>query len=253
MNLNDEFEKINTDFCFIYHLFEDEIINENNKSNNINEKQDFETNLEEFNKFYDTEKCLQNPCFKFFIKYDDMNKLKQYFFILILNYLKVVDNDEKINYYILLYYLNKNYFNEIEIVHIDKIIKNIERMDEIVVGNKNALNILKYSLKILNTKETEDIKKITNELISFESTKPKVTDCFDDTNKYYEDLLNELLYKIKKLEKIPKINSRTEIKNYWCSIIELLYILIQPKDLENNIIKINFYFIVKLIQKFHIY
>ena len=247
MNINDEFEKVNKDFCFIYHLFEDEIINENNKSNNINEKQDFETNLEEFNKFYDTEKCLQNPCFKFFIKYDDMNKLKQYFFILILNYLKVVDNDEKINYYILLYYLNKNYFNEIEIVHIDKIIKNIERMDEIVVENKNALNILKYSLKILNTKETEDIKKITNELISFESTKPKVTDCFDDTNKYYEDLLNELLYKIKKLEKIPKINSRTEIKNYWCSIIELLSILIQPKDLENNIVKIIFYFIIKLI------
>jgi hypothetical protein len=174
-------------------------------------------------------------------------------FILILNYLKIISNDEKINYYILLFYLNKKYFTEIGIAHMDEIIKNIESVNEIVVKNKNVLNILKYSLIILNVKELEGIKKITNELIYFEPTKPKVTDCFDDTNKYYEDLLNELLYKIKKLEKIPKINSRTEIKNYWCSIIELLYILIQPKDLENNIIKINFYFIVKLIQKFHIY
>ena len=248
MNLNDEIEKINKDFCFIYHLFEDEIINEKNRHNNINEKQDFENNLEEFKEFYDTEECFQNPCFKFFIKFEeDMKKLKQYFFILILNYLKIIDNDERVNYYILLFYLNKNYFSEIEIAHIDKAFKNIENVDELVVENKNVLYILKYSLIILNAKEIEDIKKITNELISFESTKPKVTDCFDDTNIYYEDLLNEFLYKVKNLEKIPKINSRTEIKNYWCSIIELLSILIQPKDLENNIVKIIFYFIVKLI------
>ena len=60
----------------------------------------------------------------------------------------------------MIYYLNKNYFNEIEIINIDEIIKNIENVDEIVVENKYPFNILKYSLIILNTKAIEDIKKM---------------------------------------------------------------------------------------------
>ena len=248
MNLNDEIEKINKDFCFIYRSFEDEIINEKNKCN-INEKQDFVKNIIEFNKVYSIEKCFHNPCFEFFTDFGYMDKLKQYFFILILNYLKIIDNNEEINYYILLFYLNKNFFNDIKITHIDGIIKNIESMNEIVVENKNALNILKYSQKILDANKIEDIKKLKNELSSYNITNPKVTKCFDNTNDYYEDLLNELFYKIKKLENIPNIISYIDLKNYWCSIIKLLSILIQPNNLENSFVKIIFYFIVKLIDK----
>jgi hypothetical protein len=246
LDLKDEIQKVNEDFCFKNHSFKDKILDEKNR-NIINEQKDFETNAKVLNKLYNKEVCLQNPCFQFFIKFKNMEKLKKYFFILILNYLKIIGNKEEINYYILLYYLNKNYFNDIEITHIDEIINNIVNVDEIVVENKNILNIIKYSHKILDINEIEDIKKIVNELICINTTKPKITNCFDNTNEYYKDLLNELFYKIKKLENIPHILFRNDIRNYWCSIIKLFSILIQPNHLENSIVKITFYFIVKLI------
>ena len=173
MDLNDEINKINKDFCIIYGSFEEEIGNEKNKNIIISVEQDFESNLSAFNDIYYEEECFHNPCFNFFFKFGDMNKFRQYFFILILNYLKIIDNSEKMNYYILLYYLNKNYFNELEINHIDEIIKNIERVNEVVVENKDALNILKYSLIILNTKKLEDIKNKANEWISSEPKNQK--------------------------------------------------------------------------------
>ena len=179
-----------------------------------------------------------------------MSKFNKYFFILILNYLKVIDNNKEINIYILLYYLYKRYFIDIKISHINKkieIIKKEVEMNE--AKNKNVHDILNYSLKILDAKNKEDIKKIANELSSINITEPKFVNCFDNSNEYYKDLLNELFYKIQKLEKCPSIHHLYEIKNYWCSIIKILSILIHQNDIENYIIKIIFYFIVKLFDK----
>ena len=248
MDLNDEIEKINKDFCLIYSSFEDEIINEKNK-NIISVKQDFESNLSKFNRCYKKEECLHNPCFSFFFNFENMDTIKQYFFILILNYLKEIDSNEHINYYILLYYLNQNYFSHIEIDLTNRIIKQIENMDEIGVKNTDVLDLLKYSQKILEVNKIEDIKKISNELSSIKTAKPKVINCFDNTNEYYKDLLNELFYKIKKLEKIPQIIFNINRKNYWLSIIKLLSILLRPNHLEDSFVKMIFYFITKIFDK----
>ena len=247
LNFEDEIKKINKDFCFIYHSFEEKILDEKNK-NIINEKKDFNTNIDAFYELDYKENCFKNPCFKFFTKFIDMSKLHKYFCILILNYLKAIDNNNEINNYILLYYLYKRYFNDIIISQIDKKIEIIEKEVEMnEVKNKNVHDILIYSLKILDAKNKEDIKKIANELILINNTEPKMVNFFDNSNEYYKDLLNELFYKIKKLEKCPEINYSYEIKNYWCSIIKIISIIIQQNDIENIIVKIIFYFIVKLM------
>jgi len=122
-------------------------------------------------------------------------------------------------------------------------------MDETGVKNTDILDLLKYSQKILEVNKIEDIKKISNELSSIKTAKPKVINCFDNTNEYYKDLLNELFYKIKKLEKIPQIIFNINRKNYWLSIIKLLSILLKPNHLEDSFVKMIFYFITKIFDK----
>ena len=106
------------------------------------------SNIDAFYQIDDKENFFENPCFKFFTEFIIMSKFNKYVFILILNYLKVTDNNKEINIYILLYYLYKRYFTDIKISHINKKIEIIEKEVEMnEVKNKNVHDILNYSLK----------------------------------------------------------------------------------------------------------
>ena len=223
LNFDKEIKEINNDLCILLNKFAKD---ENAVNNNFHE------NVENLKQFYEEEEYYKRPYF---------NK-----------YLKIIDKkQDTINLYILLYYLNKNnYFNNNEKYKIKEIIESIEKeVKNNKVENNDVLNIINYSLKILNANSFEDIKKISDNLESKNIYKPKIIDCFENSDKYYRDLLNELFFKIKNLKKVPTIFNYKDKKNYWWCIIKLIEILIGQNDINNSIIKIIFYFIIKLLDE----
>ena len=175
-----------------------------------------------------------------------------YFFILINKYLKMYDKNQDFqNLYTLLYYLSKiPYFTDNNTYKIKEIIENIEEeVNNDKIKNDNISNIINYSLRVLSANSFEDIKNISDNINSEDIYNPKIIDFFDDSEKYYKDLLNELFFKIKNLKEKPTIFLHNQKKNYWLCIIKLIEILINQNNIDNSIMKIIFYFIVKLLDE----
>ena len=118
------------------------------------------------------------------------------------------------------------------------------------IKNENARNILVSSIELLKAKTNlifhEKISKLNFEHI-FESQ--RISDIFDETKKYYEDLDNQLKYYLTKYEEkknLIKIINKDIARILWLNFIKILFLNLKEDDIEKNEIKIIFYLIVNL-------
>ena len=244
--------ELNKDLC---ECFLSDYIKIENKNNivlnyNINEKNNFTNNIGAIELLKEQFKINNKPYLDFFIKFKNKCYPKdKYYYIMVINYLKKFSKhnnvDLKICLYSLLNYLKKhNYFKEI---YDESNIMDISNELNKKLMNEKVKNIIQYSLKILTSKTLEDIHKIGKEINDIECTRPKISDKFNNTKEYYEDILNNLYYNIKQIKEIPNIFYRTQEKKYWCCIIKLLDLLLDDDIINDTSVKLIFYFIVTLL------
>ena len=116
----------------------------------------------------------------------------------------------------------------------------------------NAKAILELSLKLLSSKSKEALEKVLiNININSKIEAPKISNNFNDTKEYYKDLYDQLKYYIMEYKdnhtkKICKIICDDFNRVLWLNFNKQLLLNITENMLEENHIKIIFYFIVNL-------
>ena len=198
-------------------------------------------------------KCL--PIYlKGFIEYNRQNNGKKYLILKIYNYFKIINPfiENKNNTALYLGYslygiatydsVSKINFNEFRDIQTKRII------------NNDAKNILILATKFLKEKNyANSLKEFEKINFEFSPNTSRILNIFEDTEKYYKDLYNQLKfyinqYKIRNNSLIyhgilNKKNSRV----LWLNFIKLLLLNLSEGDIHNDNIKIIFYFIVNLI------
>ena len=118
------------------------------------------------------------------------------------------------------------------------------------IKNENAKNILILSIKLLNSRSySEFIKAIFNEDYKYIRESPKISDSFDDTNTYYEDLNNQLKHYLTIYEEnniTCKIINEDISRILWLNFVKILLVNLNEGEIRKNEIKIIFYLIVNL-------
>ena len=118
------------------------------------------------------------------------------------------------------------------------------------IKDGKAKNILIRSIKLLSAKNNKDfLDKLGKENINFIYEKPKISDNFKNTEKYYEDLYNQLNYSLleyKNNKKFCKILDDNYSRILWLNLCRILLLFLDNDKIEKNNIKILFYFIVNL-------
>ena len=116
----------------------------------------------------------------------------------------------------------------------------------------NAKAILELSLKLLSSKSKEDLEKVLNNVnINSNIEKPKISNNFNNTKEYYKDLYDQLKYYIMEYKnnptkKICKIIYEDFHRVLWLNFNKQLLLNVEEKELEQNHIKIIFFFIANL-------
>ena len=192
---------------------------------------------------------------KGFMEYFNQSIQKKLLIIKIYEYMEEInpfknDNDKSSDYYLYQGYslyeiLNYKVLNEIDISFFNDMKKG--RM-----MNNNAKAILKLSIKLLKTQSNEEFQKILSaEKLNKEVESPKISNSFDNTEKYYKELYDQLNYYLMEYKNYPKIKiCKIIYKDFnrvlWLNFIKELLINLSQNDIEKNYIKVIFYFIVNL-------
>ena len=118
--------------------------------------------------------------------------------------------------------------------------------------NNDAKSILKLTAKFLQLKKFQDfLTELRKENFDFSSETSKVLDIFDDTEKYYKDIYNQLKYYFSQYKnpenyKVCEIYSNNYSRILWLNFSKLLLLNLSENDIYRSNIKIIFYFIVNL-------
>ena len=118
--------------------------------------------------------------------------------------------------------------------------------------NNDAKSILKLTAKFLQLKKFQDfLTELRKENFDFSSETSKVLDIFDETEKYYKDIYNQLKYYFSQYKepenyKVCEIYSNNYSRILWLNFSKLLLLNLSENDIYRSNIKIIFYFIVNL-------
>ena len=242
---------LNDDLCSCFEYFLEKINPESNiildRKNELEENINCIIELMNANETYE-----KAPYLMFFEKFLYCEIEMQYFYILIIKYLKQlfnnIDINNKICIYSLLDYLQINKNKDKSIEEVSKIFKEITNNNKSLT-NINVKNILIYSLKLLKSNYVLEIKEIAKEIKESDKN-PEVANIFNDNEKYYEDLQKELYHIIFNINNpLPIISKYPEEKIQWCIIIKILDILLDDDIIKNSYIKILIHNIVQLFKE----
>ena len=119
------------------------------------------------------------------------------------------------------------------------------------IKNEEAKNILILAIKFLTEKSFSDfLTKLEEENFDFHPDTSKVLDIFDETDKYYKELYNQLKYYFsqykQKIKLTCEIYNKNNLRVLWLNFIRLLLLNLGEMDIKKNNIKIIFYLIVNL-------
>ena len=119
------------------------------------------------------------------------------------------------------------------------------------IKNEEAKDILLLAIKFLKEKNFSNFfTKLEKENLYFYPDASKVLDIFDETDKYYKELYNQIKYYLSQYKQKIKLECEIYKKNnsriLWLNFIKLLLLNLSETDICNNNIKILFYFIVNL-------
>ena len=189
--------------------------------------------------------------FKGFIKYNKETNGNKYLELKIYNYFNIINHykDEKSSSlykgYLLFGILSYN--NDIQTIDFEAF-KSIQTKS---INNEEAKNILILVIKFLSEKNFNNfLTKLENENFEFYPDTSKVLDIFDETDKYYKELYNQLKYNFsqykQKLKLGCEIYKKNNLRVLWFNFIKLLLLNLSETDIHENNIKIIFYFIVNL-------
>ena len=228
--------------------------------------QDFEVEIKNYNDLNNFEKmmkCLktmeeENLPFhlKGFIEYDKMENQKKLLIIKIYEYMKKInpykDEENNNNFHLYqgysLYEILFEVKKKISTVNLEE----FNRIRDNRIKNKYAKTILELSIKLLKAKSDEELKKILNkENLDFKAEYPKISCNFDNTEEYYRDIYEQLIYyligyKDSTSKKFCQIIYDKFYKFLWLNFNKILLINLSENDIKDNKIKIIFYFIVNL-------
>ena len=190
--------------------------------------------------------------FQGFIKYNEETDKKKYLALKIYNYFKIINHytEEKYNYLYqgyLLYGILSLSYNDIQTINFGNF-KNIQTNR---TTNEEVKNILILAVKFLKEKNFSNfLTKLEKEKFDFYDDTSKILDIFDETDKYYKELYNQLKYYFSQYKQKIKLNCEIYKKNnlriLWFNFIKLLLLYLSKNDIYKNKIKIIFYFIVNL-------
>lgn len=189
--------------------------------------------------------------FKGFIKYNKETNGNKYLELKVYNYFNIINHykDEKSSSlykgYLLFGILSYN--NDIQTIDFEAF-KSIQAKR---INNEEAKNILILVIKFLSEKNFNNfLTKLENENFEFYPDTSKVLDIFDETDKYYKELYNQLKYNFsqykQKLKLGCEIYKKNNLRVLWFNFIKLLLLNLSETDIHENNIKIIFYFIVNL-------
>ena len=189
--------------------------------------------------------------FKGFIKYNKETNGNKYLELKVYNYFNIINHykDEKSSSlykgYLLFGILSYN--NDIQTIDFEAF-KSIQTKR---INNEEAKNILILVIKFLSEKNFNNfLTKLENENFEFYPDTSKVLDIFDETDKYYKELYNQLKYNFsqykQKLKLGCEIYKKNNLRVLWFNFIKLLLLNLSETDIHENNIKIIFYFIVNL-------
>ena len=218
-----------------------------------------EQNLKNIFKYLDCNKRKLPLYLKGYAQCGTINNETKFCLIKLYNYFKsfiektepVIDN--KVNYNIYYGYLLYGILKQINST--DEYDINYEQFENIRknrMKNRNAILILKLSIKLLKAKNNyEFINYLNNEEFAPNLSSPLIVDIFDDTDKYYNDLFNQLQYSLlqykgKKANNSCKIFYYDFLRILWLNFCKVLLLNLKEYDIENQKIKVIFYFIVNL-------
>ena len=228
------------------------LMNYDTKINKFEElKEDMNFNdLIEYIDYLTINNSIQIPLYlQGFVNYSQQNKQKKYIAIKIYNFCKMKNSFENMNYCLFQgYSLYSIIANTSEF---DISIKEFNQLKTDRVTNDNAIKILKLSISLLKSNNKEDFlkefEKYKENYSNFK--KPNISKTFDNNEKYYKDLFDQLLYslnlhKISEKSCIPLKDNK--IRVLWLSFIEILLLNLTEEQIYDNKIKILFYFIVNI-------
>ena len=185
-----------------------------------------------------------------FIEYNQLLNHKKYIIIKIYKYLEVINphkyNDS--NYKIFQGYALHGLLNYKKLNTIN--FKNFFDVYNNRMTNNIALDILKLSIELLESKNIGELKsKLQNVIFENGLEPPKISDIFDNTNDYYKDLYSKLkyfLFQYKTYNKICLIINLDFSRVLWLNFCKLLLLNLKVDDIAKNNIKIIFFLIVNL-------
>ena len=238
--------------------FESELIKTINKLEEIYYMDsDIDLKIPKVNNFKEIIKYLKNVkkklpiYFEGFIKYNKESNGNKFLILKIYNYFQKINtysDDRNIALYKGYSLYGINTYKNIPKIDFDEF-KNITK-NRII--NNDAKNILIWITKFLEEKEFKDfLTKLENENFSYSPDISKVIDIFDDTEKYYKELYNQLKYYFS-LYKVPNSYVACQIFNdnysklLWLNLGKILLLNLSESDTYRDDIKIIFYFFVNI-------
>ena len=189
------------------------------------------------------------------IEYFEKTQIEKYIIIKIFNYFLLFNTTNYENksddYY---YYLGYTLYSIIHCIKrpIDLNLKDFYILKRKRLNNGYAKNILLLAIDLLKSKSIQEFKEILEKKnINCEVEYPKISDNFDDDDKYYEDLYKQLIYSIRDCINKKSLNyiipfQQEAQRALWLSYIEILLICLREDEKNNNKIKVIFYFIVNI-------
>ena len=188
--------------------------------------------------------------FKGFIKYNQQTKGIKYIALKVYKYfMKIIPYTEDKLIYLYQGYLLYGILSYDNIQQIN--FKKFKDIQTERIKNKEAKDILLLAIKFLEEKHFSNFfTKLEKENLDFDSYTSKVLDIFDETDKYYKELYNQIKYYFSQYKQKIKIECEIYKKNnlriLWLNFIKLLLLNLSESDIYKNNIKIIIYFIVNL-------
>ena len=247
--IEENISSINNDlidcFVFLKEEFNKDGIDFNYNEFKLDRNQSFPSNVRNIMKIL-YKLNINKPYLEFFVKFrKELNDKEKLYYSMIINYLKNVNKDQSINQKINLYTLmsillnNNKEINKCININEEDVNKMMNIINESPVNN-DIKNIFSYSLKLLTAKNIDDIDRLRDSIKDIDCQIPSISKEFDNNQKYYKSLLDELFYKIKNMKDLPNIYYYPKAKKNWCLIIEFLDILLNDKDMGNAQLKFLF-------------
>jgi len=182
-----------------------------------------------------------------FLDYNILNPNKKYISIKLYKYYEIINtfNEKDNNYHLFQGYSLYSIIQNLKPIDID--LNKFYTLKSSRITNKYAKNILQLSVDLLKSKNREEflklIEKYKNEKI------PKISNNFNDNEKYYQDLFDQLIYSVKRHKYTNNSCIPLQSKKFsalWLSYIEILLLCLTEEQIKENKIKIIFYFIVNI-------